>query len=436
MTHALTRRVDRLAPVAAAVAVAVALAAPGAASAQSSSAPTLRADGYDLSWTGGPSTRGRGYELRETGSLRTRTQRIRGRSFTPAPQSGSRVTFRVRVRGSRSWSRPVRISYLRPGFLGMSGNPATDDRRTLQTMLAAGSRTVKQNISFATVEPVRGQRRWGDLDARMSELDRLGFNVLLQLDGYSEPPAWARGRPSAFRSFVRAVAKRYGPGTAADVTWIEPMNEPYYDRYARGGKVSISRFAQDWVRTVQAGRRGNPDVRFMMPANTQVNDRGTWKDWITATRRAQPRLSRYVDGVALHPYTSGLSPAVRPSRTVSELRAFSRIDRVRASMRRNGLRVPAFITELGWATANASTVENEFHPIQSPETQAAYLRETVRQVQNRRWISGIWFYSWRDYGEAGRPHDSTSTMGVMGFRWQPKPSYDWWVSEMRRRGNR
>lgn len=434
MTHAFTRTGTLAA--AASVVAAIALATPGAASA-AASAPELRADGYRLTWSGGPTARG-GYELRISGGLSKRTERIRARSITPAPQSGSRVTYRVRARGSRRWSKPVVIAYRRPGFLGVSGSPATDDRRTLETMNAAGVKTVKQGISFTAVQPQPGERRWGELDARMAELKNRGFTVLVQFDGYSDPPAWAEGRPSAFRSFVAAAVRRYGPGTAADVTWFEPMNEPYFAVYARDKRVSFAGFGRDWVRTVKAGRKGNPDARFLMPANDSVSNGrgGPFVDWITTVRRSQPKLARYVDAVAVHPYTNGKSPALRPSATVSKLEAFSRIDNVYAQMRRNGMRVPVFITELGWATANPGVTENQYHPIQSQETQAAYLRETVAQVQRRRWVSGIWFFSWRDYGAPGTPHDSRSTMGLTGYRWEPKLSYQWFVNEIRRRGNK
>lgn len=91
-----------------------------------------------------------------------------------------------------------------------------------------GVRWVKQEISWATFEPTKGNINFDDIDTVIDALDGAGFNIMLTV---YDAPDWARGATEEngpptdnqdFANFMTVLASRYAGRVDAYEIWKEP----------------------------------------------------------------------------------------------------------------------------------------------------------------------------------------------------------------------
>ncbi len=129
----------------------------------------------------------------------------------------------------------------RPGPLGPFGYDAhvlaqPDPRRYVRLIADGGATSLRDDITWATIEPTRGRFNWSKTDELVTLAAAHHLHVLMIVD---TTPAWASGasmsannwfslpprRPAAYGVFAAAVAARYG---ADGRFWREHPSVPRY----------------------------------------------------------------------------------------------------------------------------------------------------------------------------------------------------------------
>jgi polysaccharide biosynthesis protein PslG len=300
---------------------------------------------------------------------------------------------------------------------------------------AAGVRWLRDDFNWDRIQPTPGQFDWARTDNLMAAASETGMQVLGVLT-YS--PAWASsdptggGRrqfgpsdPAAYARFAAAVTDRYGRGGAfwaehpeldpQPLRAIEVWNEPH--GHWSWGTPDPAAYAALFRATVSAVEPRR-EVRVLLSAdNLQVRQDRAIRPWFTEVVRADPGVLRLADGLAVHPYPQ---PWFRgPNDRSSDPRwRFERATAPTATARVRGVRLPVWITEVGWSTepsADGSVDE---------ATQARFIREAVLRVTGE-WagsVARMFLYTYGDNPDEANPlHRGYGLRRADG---SPKPAWD------------
>jgi hypothetical protein len=337
-------------------------------------------------------------------------------------------------RAPRGFVRPAHnVAHLPPATVlglrvNLSNNGGRERCAAAQLARALGATMVREDLSWARVEPVPGVWRWGHYDAVFRSAAQHGLSVLPLLD---DVPRWATGGNneslprdlSTFAPFAAAAAARYGPGGqywlanpqyagfAPNV--MEVLNEPY------GNKANDpARYATLLRDAATAVRSSNPSVGLLAAVAPG--------DWLNGLYAADPQIfaTAATAGAAVHPYST-LPPNAPPS-PESERRVET-VHNVMAAHGDGGRGV--WITEIGWSTCPASSncvTEN---------AQASDLAGTLRLAATRwqPWLRGLFIYQGREYGRKRNPGDKEAWFGLTRPNGTAKPAADVLAGARRRR---
>jgi hypothetical protein len=225
----------------------------------------------------------------------------------------------------------------------------------LRALRATGATLARSDTLWEVVQPTENHLDWGFDDLIAGSLAAAGLHWLPTLD-YSAP--WAASdattlhspprSPAAFAAFAAAFAARYGsggtfwrthPGLTADpVDTYEIWNEPDNGVFWRPGPDPAA-YADLYLTSRAAITAVDPGARVIIGGLTRA------PAFLPALVHARPDLVGHVDGVGLHPY----------GRTAGAV--LGKIRAARATLASLGLgSVPLYITELGWTTHPAGTL--------------------------------------------------------------------------------
>jgi hypothetical protein len=361
-------------------------------------APRVRCKARNASRTGRAR---RARRSRHAGRAPRRAKRGRATCAGPVP-SGDKLT---------PVTAPVKPAKLR---VGLVANTQVHDRSAGREQDAASQTGVgwlREELDWDVIEPRDGQWRWDRYDIVFGEAARRGLRILPLLNGSA---SWAAPRwnqfPDDLRDYAEYVAKvteRYGPGgtfwqahpelASHAATHFELWNEPYIE-YFSIDKVSPSRYAHLAKAGAAAGRAANPQAKFLLSADTFYTEApGDYRNWIDGMYAAVPELNSYFDAVAIHPYSSSLSPDVYTPHRGGTRWQFRRIEEVRDTFDSHGARDKGFwITELGWATCTGDD------DCVSEREQAEYLARVFEYARGRYsgFMEAVFVYHLNDWGPA------------------------------------
>jgi glycosyl hydrolase family 42 (putative beta-galactosidase) len=312
------------------------------------------------------------------------------------------------------------------------GGASTADRLDLVTG-ATGTKWLREEIDWATVEPEPGVFDFSHYDHFMQLAAQRGLHILAVL---YDTPSWAGSAdnaipsdPTAFAQYVAAVVGRYGSGgtfwsqnpwlTPSPVTTWELWNEPYL---ATGddGVYDPARYAQLVEAAGTAGHAVDPGAKFLLGAEMQSgrDASGNWQWWVDALYQAVPDLNNYFDGVAMHDYgdnTTTLNPII-PGQPYDNYGHIRRIEDLRWQFIKHAAAAkPFWITEAGWSTCSDSS------SCVTPAQQAANLATLFSDIHHdwSSFVQAAFIYSYGDIA------DPTSTQGGYGLTYMsgaPKPA--------------
>lgn len=290
---------------------------------------------------------------------------------------------------------------------------ATDFAR----MGKAHTGTFRFNLTWAFVEPKRGQRLWGQYDALVANAARNRMALLPVIYGspsfaakrVTYPPRSSSGK-KALAAFIRDAVARYGPRGAFWKThpsvpykpikaW-QILNEPNFPAYWYGKPnarqyVAIVKLARKAVHSRDKHGRivlaGFPETANGVPASKFLRS-------VYRVRGAKKAF----DVVAIHPYARNAAGVV------------GAVKRARKVMRRyHDSRTQVWVTEVGWATAGK--VSRRTKPFKtSKKGQASRLKSTFKAMgkYRKRYRIGmvVWFaYKDRPQGRGERNYWAINT---------------------------
>lgn len=297
--------------------------------------------------------------------------------------------------------------------LGVNAGPHAS-LTTLQAIVAAKGRHVRQKFSWAETEPQRGSFDWSRSDVDFEASSRAGIEIIPVL---SDTPAWAirAGTPlgrvdtyptamSDFANWAGAVARRYGRGGSfwasrpdlaprPVLTW-QVWNEPNVPVFWTGGKVDPARYAWLLVATRSAILAADSRAAFLSAGVAAGNDPGSMhpEDFMRATWKVLGTTRSRWFSWAAHAYstTAAYGAAIIP--------------RVRALMDRYGCRGCLIkVTEFGWSSGVRQNGWNGWLCAGSQVNQARMADDFLKRVlpaaaKNR--LTSLSWYRWDESADA------------------------------------
>jgi polysaccharide biosynthesis protein PslG len=331
--------------------------------------------------------------------------------------------------------------HVRPG-LTIGLNSVWNNACNLDAIRSAGVTMERVDLDWAQVEPSRGRFDWRHYDHLVGIAAKHGITVMpliMGVPGWAGPWDSVTADPPGFAAFVARAVSRYGPHGALwrahprlpyrPAVWFEIWNEPYLAQFSDGGPKPAA-YAKLFKLSVMAGRKASPQARFLIAADTSgLTKNGDSIPWVDTMYRTVPDLGRYVDGVAVHPYSSR-SPLVLTGGGPQRYE-FRRIETLRGMFIAHGTDRPFWITEVGWATCpgNPSNCVTE-------EQQATYTGQVLDEVRRNysAWVKAVFFYNFRDSPASTDPSDKEQWFGLIRRDGSAKPA--WAVLQAQARLNR
>jgi hypothetical protein len=338
----------------------------------------------------------------------------------------------------------TRLPSAPPGFFGIvpQGPPSALEARY---MSVGGIESVRVPISWASVQPTRqGGYDWSSFDPYVEVATRAGLRVLPFFYG---TPRWLAPKPttlpvdtaaqrSAWKAFITAAVKRYGPGGefwdqhATEGVNYEPAipaplpirtwqvwNEANFFYFAY--PVSPQRYAKLLAISTPAIKAADPTAKVMLTGLFGEPTAGGKRGMPAATFLQQlyrvPGIKSRFDGIALHPYAAD-------TETLEEI-----VEAVHEVTVENHDRVGLYITEMGWGS------QNDFNQVsfeQGIRGQVRELRGAYRYLLENRTrldLKAAYWFAWKDAPGACNFCDSVGLFRA-GHGLRAKPSWHAFVA--------
>lgn len=333
---------------------------------------------------------------------------------------------------------PAPANAVNTNFFGIVpvGTPSDDD---FEAIGAAKVGSYRFEIDWRSIQPTAdGPYDWATLDTRMTNAARNGLEPLpffygspdYAADNPRQPPLGSAEAKDRWKTFLRAVAERYGPdgdfwGENPDLErrpikvwqiWNEVNSRSYYKpkpspkEYARLLKISHAALTD-----VDSNAKILLAGMFATPGRS-----GSIYSWRYLKRLYGIKgTERRFDAVALHPYSPNLSG----------IKAQIRLAR-KGIKKAGGGRPKIWITELGWGSAGSGSSDL----IKSEAGQKRLLRKSFKLLirKRRAWgIKRLFWFTWRDPADPSDPTGIVCTWcasaGLLDTNGQPKPSFEQFV---------
>jgi len=378
-------------------------------------------------------------------------------------RSTARLSLRVRALAAASLLAAVAVSVLAcgggstvaatggdahtnagRGLFGVQPGPMPFDGTDAQKMGRTGIGTARVALNWLWVQPRRGPFNWTRIDEQVGPLAATGVAAVPMLAATprwvtrapTTPPIGGKERKAAWKTFVTAAVRRYGPGgtywravpggtsvfhtqcgcdaPAVPITEWQVWNEPNLTHYFTP-QPSPAVYARLLRVTRSAIRDADRDAEVVMAG---LSDGGRTEHDIGAAPYLK-RLyrirgaKRSFDAVAIHPY----------GRRVSGVRSV--IDGIRDVMEhRHDRRTPLWVTEIGWG----SDPPNGFGTTKGVRGQRRIVKKAMRMFLHRRkaWhLQRVYWFYWRDPPRSDErlPCRICFSAGLLRSNREPKPAY-------------
>ncbi len=275
-----------------------------------------------------------------------------------------------------------------------------------------GARWIREEISWANLEPGKGVFNWGLMDAALTQAAQAGFGIIGML---LTTPGWARvsdcnsritrnggaqnywcppANPQDFADFVAAAVERYdgdgindapgSPRVAAWQIWNEPNNWATWPGEAHEyGAILAAGYA--------AAKAADPTTLvatggvYVFDGGTRTGGNRDGLEFLGAAFTAVPAAQTSFDALAIHPYM----PDTAPDRAglYGLVSLWGRIANTRGWLdAKRGPNVPIWISELGWSTCTASSPVCKTEPEQANYLVRSHGIALALGVQHINWF--------------------------------------------------
>jgi Glycosyl hydrolase catalytic core len=300
-------------------------------------------------------------------------------------------------------------------------------------LVKSGAKTVRWTFFWPRIQTNKGPFDWSGPDKLVGALASRGIRVMPTLDGSPKwvadrtvaPPLGSHGARNAWKDFLRAAVKRYGPGGQYWTTkylvdhpgkkalpikdwqiWNEPNLESHFAPHPSPGRYArLLKISHEAIR----GADSHAKVMFAgMPGYS--NDIDAWSFLKRVYKKHGAKHD--FDIAALHPY----------ARNVNQM--LGEVGRLRKVMRKNGDRKkPLWITEIGWGSGHPT----RFGLTKGKRGQARILKHALPALKRKRhhWHidRAVWFNFRDPAGSHSKSCSFCSSSGLLKSNLKPKPSW-------------
>jgi hypothetical protein len=307
----------------------------------------------------------------------------------------------------------------------------------LQAMQELGFGWVKQQVRWSDIEPQRGDFDWDSLDSVVANVDAAGLNLLLNV---VDTPRWAwpvgadyeiMGPPGAlddFAAFLGTVAARYQGRVGAYEIWQDENTN-----WAWGGSVSAEEYVALLQRAYVAIKEADPNAKVVSGGLTPSSELSSGSESPTRFLKDMydAGLSKACDAVGAHLPAWNLPPDASwesyedPSasfRPPFETRDSSwsfrgTAEEYRRVMEANddGTR-PLWVTEFGWAKAEAPPVYYAYAADNTPQEQAEFTIKAFELARKWGWVEAM--FLWNLNFSVVAPESEKAMWSIVGPAWE------------------
>ncbi len=278
-------------------------------------------------------------------------------------------------------------------YLGRSGGE--DRERVAQAAQAAGVKWSREDVSWARLEPRKGEYDWTFTDGLLDCARRHGITIYPIIMGW---PGWTQAYTAAgvedYARFLKVMVARY----KKELKYWEIWNEP--NIFFWQGPREL--YATLLTKSHAAIKEVDPEAQVLGLSTAGI-------DYQFISQMLA--LKTPFDILTIHPYRQTLVDR----EFIADLKKVSDLVRLPSGARR-----PVWLTEMGWATFTPhNTLKQDFQP-NSLRTQAtliarSYLCSIVSGVEPR-----TFWYDFRNDGED--PLYFEHNMGIVYRDFRPKPA--------------
>jgi polysaccharide biosynthesis protein PslG len=327
---------------------------------------------------------------------------------------------------------------VRSEFYGVVQTAATLDNKDLASLKATHVHTVRYLFQWESIQPKNGSTfRWGPSDKFVGRLAHYGIRAVPTVWGNpkwvgrpkdtSRPPIGSLKDKQAWQSFLKAVTGRYGPNgyywrngyrqdyganavplpIQAYQIWNEPNLKKYFIPYP-----APKEYAQLLQLSSTAIKSVDPKAQIVlggMPGNGDVKA-SVFLDSLYKQIKV-PKVQRYFDAAALHPYSAKLS------QVQGQIAQFRQVMK-----KHHDAATPLWISEIAWGSARPDSRGIN----KGPAGQAKMLKDAYNLMLNHRaaWkIKNIFWYHWRDPKRSRASCTFCSSAALLNFNRTKKPAF-------------
>jgi hypothetical protein len=319
---------------------------------------------------------------------------------------------------------------LRSEFYGIV-QTATLDSQDEQGMQAARVHANRFILKWVWVEPTKGHFDWGSSDRFIGELASRGIRAVPSIwgnpdwvaGGSATPPIGGATAQQQWRTLLKALVTRYGPGGAYWATkyhqqfgasatplpitqwqiWNEPNVQKYFTPYPSPGQYArLLQISAPPIKNI------DPRAQVGLAGMPGYGDVTAW-DFLKRLYTIGG-IKAFFDAAAIHPYARDLTQFKQE------------IQRVRQVIKgHNDAATPLWISELAWGSAPPDS----FGINKGPQGQATMLTRAFKMVLVNRtaWnVQHLFWYHWRDPKVSQASCSFCGSAGLINFNRTPKPA--------------
>ncbi|HEX7908864.1 MAG TPA: cellulase family glycosylhydrolase [Paraburkholderia sp.] len=270
----------------------------------------------------------------------------------------------------------------------------------------AGMTAIRTDLGWSHIEKTKGVYDFDkEVDRSVDLANQQGIEPVLILD-YGNPLYGDGKKPvskeaiQGYVNYAQAVVQHFGNR----VRYYEIWNE-WETVLGNTEPGRVDDYAVLVKATYPAIKKINPESVVLVGA---VSTGGLTNGWFE--RLAELGALKTADGLSVHPYVYQLPAECAPER------AFGMIDSLVSTLRsRYNVRLPVYITEIGWPTNQGKFGVSE-------SVQAQMLERTLSLAAARPYMRGVWWYDLVDDGD--NPTDKEAHFGLLHTaNFEAKPAW-------------
>lgn len=310
-----------------------------------------------------------------------------------------------------------------PDVVGVNTHFVAGHTKDLDMIAAAGFKFIRQDVSWAKTEAVRGKYNWSAYDSLMADVDQRGIRMLFTLN-YNNPLYgeedlhWGPQNAAnieAYAQWAGAAARHFADRHILWEIWNEPNTFTFWKPTPDANQYVALALA-----TCKAIRAADPKARIVGPAmagltrnfagdvarhDLGLRGRFNW-DFVTSVLASE--VVPYLEGFSVHCYRDN---PPEPPETVGD--QFKVLKEIMAKYLPPGKKIPIISGEWGYTTCVCN--EGVF-----PQTQADW----IARMQIFNLYSGIPLSIWYDWKDDGTdPAQKGQHRGLVTHDLRLKPSY-------------